>query len=311
MITFGDTNLLFKMGDQDPIIYLGDTLMYPLSGVTIHKYKTIPSVTSGSPVCDGVDKIMHVTTEYNKFRYSSDDGGVTWHTTSKETTATTYDTVILEQNSTDCGYGEKWVSEGETECVGTSLYAKETKMYTTDSGETWVYTSPKEQRVGELIEEGSSSCQSSSLVYDSYKAVLDCGSSYCYATDGGGLIIKKNSSFTVSKNNSYHTGFTSCAGTTIEKTDGSPFMEGERVTFIVNGSSQVNRTPLLSMHVKNYETGSTILKYGTNEIKTSYYATAILADTYSSMTFVEYKCNIILIGVGVSDTWHTNIDLTS
>lgn len=102
------------------------------------KYRTIDSTT-----CVGVNK--H---EYTIYQISYDDGE-TWETYSASTGS------VIEYNSYDCGYRERWIESGTT-CIGSDKYTKNNKFVSYDSGSTWIDTG--EYSAKTLIETDSEDC---------------------------------------------------------------------------------------------------------------------------------------------------------
>lgn len=80
------------------------------------------------------------------------DSGVTWSATS-ETSAGT----LIQADSTDCGYGERWsLVSGSYACSNANKYQLYVKEVTRDSGTTWSATS--ETSAGTMIESNSYDC---------------------------------------------------------------------------------------------------------------------------------------------------------
>lgn len=91
---------------------------------------------SGGYQCSGTTKMGE-----EKKQYSS-DGGETWVDTNPLETR-----YIVEENSAECGYAERWVDNpGEYECSGTTKMHQQKKQYSSDSGSTWADTNPLETR---------------------------------------------------------------------------------------------------------------------------------------------------------------------
>lgn len=83
--------------------------------------------------CSGTTKIITATTKYQE----TYDSGTTWVTTSS-TSSVTY-----EENSVDCGYSARTITETVDDCSGTTKVITNITKYqeSYDSGSTWVTTS--------------------------------------------------------------------------------------------------------------------------------------------------------------------------
>ena len=101
-------------------------------------------------VCDNGNK-------YNGYKQQvSYDNGGNWSDTGVVNIGD-----LIEENSKDCGYDEKWfVLTGDKDfiCDGASKYKKKEMKYTRDSGTTWnSFATPKYEK-GDLISQTSSDC---------------------------------------------------------------------------------------------------------------------------------------------------------
>ena len=101
-------------------------------------------------VCDNANK-------YNGYKQQvSYDNGGSWVDTGVVDIGD-----LIETNSKDCGYDERWfVLTGDNNfiCDGSSKYKKKEMKYTRDSGTTWnSFDNPKYEK-GDLIEENSTDC---------------------------------------------------------------------------------------------------------------------------------------------------------
>lgn len=146
----------------DPIGYY-DTLEECLP-----KYRTIDSTT-----CVGVNK--H---EYTIYQISYDDGE-TWETYSASTGS------VIEYNSYDCGYRERWIESGTT-CIGSDKYTKNNKFVSYDSGSTWIDTG--EYSAKTLIETDSEECFTSqyfTVVARENNLAFKTNKSISYSVDSG------------------------------------------------------------------------------------------------------------------------------
>ena len=65
--------------------------------------------------------------------------------------------LLVEKDSPECDYLERWVNSGTT-CSGESLYNLQIKQISYDGGITWTNAIPEEYRTGDLIEECSDEC---------------------------------------------------------------------------------------------------------------------------------------------------------
>lgn len=92
----------------------------------------------------GVDKWV------NSVKLVSYDDGETWFNTGIESA-----TSLIETNSPDCGYAERWAESGTT-CVGYDKHIISYKQISYDSGSTWV--TPQPVQTAETIEEKSIDC---------------------------------------------------------------------------------------------------------------------------------------------------------
>lgn len=92
----------------------------------------------------GVDKWA------NSVKLVSYDDGETWYNSGVESATT-----LIEANSPDCGYAERWVESGTT-CVGYDKHIISYKEISYDSGSTWV--TPQPAQTAETIEEKSIDC---------------------------------------------------------------------------------------------------------------------------------------------------------
>lgn len=108
-------------------------------------------VTVSGYVCSG-------TTKYNKEQEQvSYDSGVTWNNMDEYRRGST----IIETESEDCGYAERWVNlpiGTDYECIGFNKFYKQKKQVSYDSGSTWADADPAVYRAGDLYELNSLDC---------------------------------------------------------------------------------------------------------------------------------------------------------
>lgn len=104
--------------------------------------------TSGY-ICNG-------TTKYNReVQQVSEDGGQTWEDTSNFRKGSR----VIEYDSADCGYAERWVNlpiEDDYICSGVTKYYKQQKQISEDGGDTWSYVDV--YRMGDIYERNSIDC---------------------------------------------------------------------------------------------------------------------------------------------------------
>lgn len=132
----------------------------------------ISYTTTGTPYCTGYNKYVDV------YHVISCDSGSTW--------ATAYTTpMLVERNSTDCGYPiYRWTQSGTT-CIGNDKYQNNIKERSTDGGATWTVVTPAEYSASTLIEVDSSDCLKFVATYSDntrYSATCDSSSSLTTAT---------------------------------------------------------------------------------------------------------------------------------
>ena len=101
----------------------------------------------------GVDKSV------NNVKFVSYDGEI-WYNSGIESAST-----IIEANSPDCGYAERWVESGTT-CVGHDKYINSYKQISYDSGATWETQLPIQYSATTLIEPDSADCGHIPELYD-------------------------------------------------------------------------------------------------------------------------------------------------
>lgn len=128
--------------------------------------------TTGTPYCTGYDKYVDV------YHIISCDSGSTW--------TTAYTTpMLVERNSTDCGYPiYRWTQSGTT-CIGYDKYQNNIKEQSTDGGTTWTVVTPAEYSASTLIEAGSLDCTKFIATYSdntSYSAICDSSTGLTTAT---------------------------------------------------------------------------------------------------------------------------------
>ena len=113
--------------------------------------------TKADYVCDNANKYKGY-----KQQVSHDNGG-SWVDTGVVDIGS-----LVESNSKDCGYDEKWFTlTGDSNfiCDGASKYKKKEMKYTRDSGTTWNSFNPPKYEKGDLIEETSTDCASMKVTY--------------------------------------------------------------------------------------------------------------------------------------------------
>ena len=113
--------------------------------------------TKADYVCDNANKYKGY-----KQQVSHDNGG-SWVDTSIVDIGE-----LIQSNSKDCGYDEKWFTmtgDNNFICDGAAKYKKKEMKYTRDSGTTWNSFDNPIYEKGDLIEETSSDCASMKVIY--------------------------------------------------------------------------------------------------------------------------------------------------
>lgn len=95
----------------------------------------------------------HGVDKYNKsIEIISFDQGETWEETGNESATT-----LIQANSPDCGYAEKWIDSGTT-CIGYDKFNNAYKQVSYDSGSTWITPQPIQYSATTLNESKSEDC---------------------------------------------------------------------------------------------------------------------------------------------------------
>ena len=105
-------------------------------------------VESGT-TCAGTHGVDKYSRSIKQISY---DSATTWYNTDVESATT-----LIERNSPDCGYAERWVESGTT-CVGYNKYTNSYKQISYNSGSTWTTPQPIQYSATTLIEADSPDC---------------------------------------------------------------------------------------------------------------------------------------------------------
>ena len=105
-------------------------------------------VESGT-TCAGTHGVDKYSRSIKQISY---DSATTWYNTDVESATT-----LIETNSPDCGYAERWVESGTT-CVGYDKYTNSYKQISYNSGSTWTTPQPIQYSATTLIEVNSEDC---------------------------------------------------------------------------------------------------------------------------------------------------------